>query len=361
MAVSPHDPRGGVPAPRVSPAPDVPHDPRAQQRRRVAVIFTGGTIAMLPDPGSGAAVPALRGVELLARIPAAAAAADLEAIDWGLVPASHLRFDQVLEIARLARATAARPGISGIVIVQGTDVLEETAFAWDLLDVAEVPIVVTGAMRNASEAGYDGPRNLVDAVRVASDPRMHGEGTVVVMGGLVLPADDAAKMDSRALQAFRAPNAGPLGRVEAGELVVERARGPRRRIATLPDRAAEPVHLLTAVVSTDGDLLRAAVRDGAAGVVVEATGSGNTDPDLLAAAVEAMAAGVPVALATRCPAGPVGPFYGFPGGGRGWSAAGALLAGTLSGPKARVALALGLGAGLVGTGLATLLAGETVG
>jgi L-asparaginase len=126
----------------------------------------------------------------------------------------------------------------------------------------------------------------------------------------------------------------------------------------MPQRAAEPVALVTAVVSTDGGLLRAALRDGAVGVVVEATGSGNTDPDLLAAAVEAMRVGVPVALATRCAAGSVAPLYGFPGGGRAWQDAGAMLAGWLSGPKTRVALALGLGAGLDRAALAGLIAGD---
>jgi L-asparaginase len=109
------------------------------------------------------------------------------------------------------------------------------------------------------------------------------------------------------------------------------------------------------VVATDGSLLRAAAAQGSAGIVIEATGSGNTDPDLLAAAEEAMEAGVPVVLTTRCAAGAVGPLYGFPGGGRSWQEAGAILAGTLSGPKARVGLALGLGAGLDGDGLAALL------
>jgi len=89
--------------------------------------------------------------------------------------------------------------------------------------------------------------------------------------------------------------------------------------------------------------------------VVEATGSGNTDPDLLAAAREAMDAGLPVVLTTRCAAGPVGPDYGFPGGGATWRDAGAILAGTLSGPKARVALALGLAAGLDAAELAALI------
>lgn len=332
--------------------------PGGPQRPRVVVIFTGGTIAMLPDPVTGAAVPALRGEEVLARLPGVGTAADLEVIDWGLVPASHLRFAQILDIAARIRAAAARADVSGIIVVQGTDVLEETAFAWDLLHGAEAPVVVVGAMRNAGQADYDGARNLADAVVAAADRRMRGQGVVVVMDGLVLPADDAAKMHSQALDAFQAPNDGALGRIVAGRLALERDRGVRRRILAWPQRAAEPIALLTAVVSTDGDLLRAALRGGVAGLVVEATGSGNTDPDLLAAAVEAMADGVPVVLATRCPAGGVGPFYGFPGGGRSWEEAGALLAGSLSGPKARMALALGLGAGLDRAALAALLAGH---
>jgi L-asparaginase len=209
-------------------------------------------------------------------------------------------------------------------------------------------------MRNAGEPDYDGPRNLSDAVRVAADPRLAGEGVVVVMDGAILPAEDVTKTHSQALDTFAALNVGPLGSVEDGAVRLTRSRGPRPTVAP-PAAAAEPIALLTAVVSTDGDLLRAALAQGAAGVVVEATGAGNTDPDLLVAASEAMAAAIPVVLTTRCAAGPVGPFYGFPGGGRSWRDAGAILAGTRSGPKARVALALGLGAGLDRAGLGRLL------
>ena len=327
---------------------------------RVCVIFTGGTIAMLPDPRTGAAVPTLDGAAILARVPGLETIAELEAIDWGLVPASHLRFSQLLEIGGLIRQAAEREDVQGVVVVQGTDVLEETAFAWDLLYAGRTPVAVVGAMRNAGEEGYDGPRNLTDAVRTVVDPRLAGEGLLVVMDGAVLPADDVTKTHSTALDTFRALNHGPLARIEGDELVIDRRRTSRRSLQPVPAQAAEPVVLLTAVVATDGELLRAAVARGARGVVVEATGSGNTDPDLLAAAVEAMDAGVPVVLTTRCAAGPVGAFYGFPGGGRSWRDAGAILAGTLSGPKARIALALGLGAGLDRDGLGRLI-GEPTG
>ncbi len=201
------------------------------ERPHIAVIFTGGTISMLPDPVTGAAVPTLDGAGILARVPGLGDTADLEAIDWGLVPASHLRFSQILEVSRLIRGAAEREDIDGVVVVQGTDVLEETAFAWDLLHTSEVPVAVVGAMRNAADADYDGPRNMTDAVRVAADPGMAGQGVVVVMGGHILAADDVTKTDSQALDTFRALNDGPLGHVDGDEVAIERERTMRRMLS----------------------------------------------------------------------------------------------------------------------------------
>jgi hypothetical protein len=50
-------------------------------------------------------------------------------------------------------------------------------------------------------------------------------------------------------------------------------------------------------------------------------------------------------------------FYAFPGGGATWARAGILLAGDLTPVQARVALALGLGAGLRDDALRALVAG----
>ena len=235
--------------------------------------------------------------------------------------------------------------MDGAVVVQGTDTIEETAFFYDLVVGGEKPVVVTGAMRSASEDGYDGPANLRDAVRAASTPALRGTGCVVVMSGSIDAADDVTKTHATSITTFRSLNFGPIGTVAGDRLTLGRRRAGRRTVpgATV---AAEPVPLITAVVSMDASILDAIVAGGARGVVVEATGSGNTSPELLAAARRAIEGGVPVVEATRCPAGAVGTGYAFPGGGAQWARAGAIQAGHLTGPKARVALAVGLGAGL---------------
>jgi L-asparaginase len=137
-------------------------------------------------------------------------------------------------------------------------------------------------------------------------------------------------------------------------VVVERARGPRRHVAT--DRAADGVALLIAHVAMDGSLVDASAALRPAAIVVEATGAGNTAGSVVEAASRAIEQGIVVALATRCPAGVASDGYAFPGGGATWVRAGALLTGHLTGPKARIALSAGLGAGMDRDGLAVLLA-----
>jgi L-asparaginase len=312
---------------------------------RIAVIFTGGTIAMRSDTGRGGNVPTLDADALLASVPGLAEVAEVLPIDWGLVPASHLTFAQVLEIGGILAEKLSRPDVAGAVVVQGTDVIEETAFAWDLLPLPAKPVVVVGAMRSASQDGYDGPDNLLDAVIAAADAALAGQGVVVAMAGEIHGADDVRKTHTHALDTFRSPNRGRLGVVDDGRVALERTRAPTR-LPHVPERAALPVHLVTYALHTDGRVLAALGDPLPAGLVVAAAGGGNTPPAYLSVGRDLMDAGVPVALTTRCPSGQARPGYAFDGGSSQWWEAGALFTGTLDGPKSRVLLALGLGAGL---------------
>jgi len=320
---------------------------------RVAVIFTGGTISMVVDPVAGGKVPTLDGAAILARAPGIEAIAHVVPIDLGRTPASHFTFPKLFEIASEIRRCQVDPTIDGVVVVQGTDVIEETAFLWDLVLDGETPVIVTGAMRAASDANDDGPDNLRNAVRCATAPGLRGQGVQVVLAATINPADGVTKTHASALDTFQCLDTGPLGAVVDGRVTVTRERGPRRSVST--DRAVEGVPLLTAHVAMDGALLDAAAALRPPGIVVEATGAGNTAAGLLEAAERAMGQGIVVAITTRCPAGAASAAYAFPGGGATWQRAGAILAGHLSGPKARIALACGLGAGLGRDALVALL------
>ncbi|MDP8905395.1 MAG: asparaginase [Chloroflexota bacterium] len=319
----------------------------------VAVVFTGGTIASRVDSAAGGALPVLRGHEIVAQTPGLADVATVEPIDWGLVPASHLGFTEILGLARLIDGLLARPDVDGAVVVQGTDTIEETSFAFDLLVPSAKPVVVTGAMRTASDPDYDGPRNLTDAVACAAAHELREQGTLVVLNGLVIGADVAVKTHATAMDTFQPRDGEPLARVRDASVEASQRR-QRVVLPAIPDAAAEPVHLLTASTGMDGTLVRLARATHPRGLVVAAAGTGNTHPDLLAAAVELIGEGTVLALTTRCAGGRVAPAYAFPGGGATWARAGALLS-ALNGPKCRIALGLGLGAGLSGRALADAL------
>ncbi len=134
--------------------------------RRVAVVFTGGTISMVVDPVAGGAVPALDGAAILARTPGLDAIAGRRR--GRSRPASRRATGRFTDVAAIARQVADAPRrrreSTGWSLVQGTDTIEETSFALDLLVDSAKPVVVTGAMRNASAPDYDGPANLRDAV-----------------------------------------------------------------------------------------------------------------------------------------------------------------------------------------------------
>jgi L-asparaginase len=331
--------------------------PGAARVTRVLIVYTGGTIGMRPDAASGGLVPALSGEDLVQLDPALGEIAALEVMTWGAKPSSALTFADVLDIARTVRRGAARPDVDGVVVVQGTDLLEETAFALDLLLEPGKPLVLVGAMRAAEDPGSDAQRNLRDAVRVAAAPAAVGAGAVVVAAGQVHGATDVVKAHSTALDAFVSPNAGPLGDVsDAGLELRRRAAAPRIPIPA----AAAPVAVIVTGVGADGLEVTAALHGGAAGLVIAAAGTGQTHPGVLERSAEAMARGVPVVLATRCHAGAVHTTYGYPGGGARWARAGAILAGTLTPAKCRVALALGIGAGLDRTQLAEVVARTAV-
>ena len=144
-----------------------------RRRPRIAVVTLGGTIASVAGDGAGGVVPTVAGEALVGAVPGLADVADVEVTSLRQVPSAELGVDDLVELAGLIDRRL-RHGCDGAVVVQGTDTLEETAFALDLLLAGPEPCVVTGAMRHPEAAGADGPANLLAAVAVASAPSARG-------------------------------------------------------------------------------------------------------------------------------------------------------------------------------------------
>jgi L-asparaginase len=309
----------------------------------VVVVSTGGTIAMRPDPETGKLVPALSGEELVEMI-RWPDAPPLELDEAAHVPSFDMHGDLFLTLAGRVLAHAGR-GDVGIVVTHGTDTMEESAYGLDLLLPPEATVVLTGAQRGASEPDTDGPRNLRNAIRLASSPEAGGLGAVICFDGEIHAGREARKVHTSAVRAFDSPGYGPIGHVDGEHVTVRRRPIRRPPLGPLPPAPLPRVDLVRLYAGADSTFLRAALAAGARAIVLEATGRGNANEQVLPGVREAIAAGVPVVVASRCVAGRVEPVYGR-GGGKDLAEAGAIFAGDLAGSKARVLLQLALASGL---------------
>jgi L-asparaginase len=303
--------------------------------RRVTLFTLGGTIASAgASAGASGAVPALTGAQLLAAVPGlGAAGTEIDVRDFRRVAGSELTFDDVIELSHaLVKAGPA----DGVVVTQGTDTIEETAYLLDLLYDGDAPLVVTGAMRNATLAGADGPANLLAAIAVAASPAARGLGCLVVFADDIHAARFARKAHSTSVTAFTSPDAGPLGHVVEGAvtLLTRVPRGPRLPAPPLPVTARVPV--LTMALGDDGAVTGLPVD----GLVVAAFGVGHV-PSAVAARLQDLAARVPVILTSRTGGGStLRATYAFPGSEADLLRRGLISGGFLDPYKARVLLRL---------------------
>ncbi len=317
----------------------------------IAIIFTGGTISMRIDPSTGGAVPAIGGAELLANAPGIEQISPIEVDEWATMAASHFTVEHLWSIRARIRSHLARSEVAGVVVAQGTDTLEESAYLMARSIASTKPVVFTGAMRTSQDLGWDGPVNLLDSVRVAASPRSRGQGVLVVFGSRIFSARDVTKVDTRLPDAFDSPGLGAIGEVD-GETVIFRRCVPLG--STLdPPRLAAPVDIVYSYVGCDGRLVDAA-RAESVGLVIGALGRGNTNPLFFEAVLRWLSSGKPVVVASRAQRGRVGATYGFRGGGKTLLDAGAIFAGGRRPQHARIDLMLGLGASLSGQALSAI-------
>lgn len=310
---------------------------------RVHIRLVGGTIVMDSSSANGV------------RIGDAAAALERQLSDdirhsvadvsvFREVPSAYLELGDVIALGQEVANLISKPE-RGVVVVQGTDTLEEVAFSLALLEMPAGPVVLTGAMRNPTMPSADGAANLRAAVAVACDDVSASTGPLVVLNDEIHSAWFVEKTNSASVSAFGSPEVGPLGRVVEGapRWRALPAATPRRRFR--PEGRVPVLPILKLGLGETPELVEASIDLGVDGLIVEAYGAGHVSP-AMADSLERAAARLPVVLCSRTGAsGALTATYGFTGAERDLVERGLLPSLYLDSLKARILLAMHLMSG----------------
>jgi len=243
---------------------------------KIAVVSTGGTIAMAQGRGDKLSSLALDAGDFAGELPPNVVG-EVSSIVFSKLPSSN--FDSAYARRLAGRIQELVDEVDGIIVTHGTDTMEETAFYVDMVIETNKPIVFTGAMMTATQPGYDGLANLRDAITVARAPETRGQGTLIVFNRDIHSAIHATKIDSERPNAFGSLNTGKLGSV-CGERVYCYYR-PLKHIK-LSNRVSGRVALLKMHYDVDQELVEYAMRKFDV-VVIESYGSGRIPPKILSA------------------------------------------------------------------------------
>ena len=308
-----------------------------KQKANVHIIATGGTIAGRADSAAatvGYKAGELTVDQLIASVPGLDKLANLSGEQLCNIDSKDMQEEIWLQLVRRVEAAAARNNVDGIVITHGTDTMEETAFFLQLTVKTDKPVVLTGAMRPSTAISADGPMNIWHSVQVAADKGAQGRGVLVVMNGQIDAAEKVTKLNVNTLQAFQSPGWGPAGAVadeyifwndyglsgtgQKSKLAASKresgatenitcAFSENQRTFSVKKLTYLPkVRIIYGYVGGDDELfVKAALQDGAKGLVYAACGNGSVPERMTGVLKETVASGVPVVIATRCGGGTV--------------------------------------------------------
>lgn len=272
---------------------------------RVLLLATGGTIAGASSANSPVGYEAGRlPVEDLVRaVPELAGLARISPEQVARIGSQDMSDGIWLALARRIEKAFGDDQADAVVITHGTDTLEETAFFLEQVLPSDRPVVLVGAMRPATARSADGPANLYSAIQVAVHPDARGRGVLVVMNGEVFESRAVTKTHTTALQAFQAPDAGPVGTVDPAAVRFLQPVAPYPRPRFAASAPLPRVDIVYGHSTMTAEPILEAVAGGAKGVVLAGVGDGNTSQAALEALAAAARKGNPVVRSTRVGAG----------------------------------------------------------
>lgn len=313
-------------------------------KKNIIILGTGGTIAgvaplSIEPHHYKSAVLSVEAV--IGQVPEIKEVATIFTEQIAQVDSSNITQDIWLTLARRINELLSSSEVDGIVVTHGTDTLEETAYFLNLVIKSIKPVVLVGAMRPVGTMSHDGPKNLYNAVVVASSQEAIGQGVLVCMNDSINSARDVIKTNTTLQDAFKSPELGYLGYIYDTKACFYRFPARKHTMQTEFDITGVEkfplVEILYTYVDCNPALAAAAVDIGAEGLVIAGMGNGGIPDTVKGLLVDIGKKGTVVVRSTRVTNGIVtrndaveDDLYGF------------VVSDTLNPQKARVLLMLAL-------------------
>ena len=277
----------------------------ADRLPNIHVLATGGTIAGAQASATfyGYKAGAVDVDSLLNSVPNLDKLAVVTAEQVANIGSYDMNDEIWLRLAKRVNQLLNSPDTDGVLITHGTDTLEETSYFLDLVVKSDKPVVVVGSMRPATALSADGPNNIYNGIAVATDPVARGKGTLVCLNDEIHYARNVVKTDTTNLQSFKSVNRGPAGQVHTGKIYwfepMDHRIGKDTEFS-VDDLARLPrVDIIYAHANMSADLIEAAVKNGARGIVVAGVGDGNMARTALTELAKAAKKGIVIVRSTR--------------------------------------------------------------
>ncbi len=314
------------------------------KKKKILIVFTGGTFSMKIDNETGGAVPHFHGEELIKMIPEANELASIDIYNFGNYPGPHMTPELMLNLSKIIKENIDKKDVDAIIVTHGTDTLEETAYFLDLTVRTDKPIVVIGAMKTSSEKDWDGPKNLTDAIHICNNPNSTAMGVLVCLNGEINAASEVMKTHTEDVETFHSLDFGALGFVDRGRVWFNRT--PRKLEGLETNNVTKKVEIIKVYAGIKDTIFKILADSKIDGLIVEALGVGNVPPLAYEGIKYVMNKGIPVVLVSRCPMGETLDVYSYEGAGKWLRESGVIFTDYLNGQKARIKLMLALGKNL---------------
>ncbi|MZG41771.1 asparaginase [Dickeya dianthicola] len=305
----------------------------------IVILATGGTIAGSAATGTqttGYKAGALGVDTLINAVPEVKKLANVKGEQFANMASENMTGEVVLKLSQRVNALLARDDVDGVVITHGTDTLEESSYFLHLTVKSDKPVVFVAAMRPATAISADGPMNLLEAVRVASDKQSRGRGVLVVLNDRIGSARYITKSNASTLDSFRANEEGYLGVIIGNQIYYQNRLDKlhtSRSVFDVRDLTSLPkVDILYGYQDDLEYLYDAALSHGVKGIIYAGMGAGSVSVRGIAGIRKAQDKGVVVMRSSRTGNGIVPPDEALPG----------LVADSLNPAHARVLLMLAL-------------------